>query len=188
MILIGSYLFYKTPVNVPQILGVLITIVGVIIVSTAGDVTVLTNLMFNHGDLLMLIAVVLYAAYTLGLRKNPGLGSLTLFVKLSIAAFVSSIPMTILEIFNDQAYWPTFRGWIIILMIVIYPSFISQISFIKSVGLIGPGRAGIFVNLVPIFSSILAVNYLGETFESYHSVALLLVFAGIFMFERFKAV
>ena len=66
MILIGSYLFYKTPVNVPQILGVLITIVGVIIVSTAGDVMVLTNLMFNHGDLLMLIAVVLYAAYTLG--------------------------------------------------------------------------------------------------------------------------
>ena len=188
MILIGSYLFYKTPVNVPQILGVLITIVGVIIVSTRGDVTVLTNLMFNHGDLLMLIAVVLYAAYTLGLRKNPGLGSLTLFVTLSIAAFVSSIPMTILEIFNDQAHWPTLRGWIIIMMIVIYPSFISQISFIKSVGLIGPGRAGIFVNLVPIFSSILAVNYLGETFESYHSVALLLVFAGIFLFERFKAV
>ena len=188
MILIGSYMFYKTPVNVPQILGVLITIVGVIIVSTAGDVTVLTNLMFNHGDLLMLIAVVLYAAYTLGLRKNPGLGSLTLFVTLSIAAFISSIPMTILEIFNDQAHWPTLRGWIIILMIVIYPSFISQISFIKSVGLIGPGRAGIFVNLVPIFSSILAVNYLGESFESYHSVALLLVFAGIFLFERFKAV
>ena len=72
-------------------------------------------------------------------------------------------------------------------MIVNYPSFISQISFIKSVGLIGPGRAGIFINLVPIFSSILAVNYLGETFESYRSVALLLVFAGIFLFERFKA-
>ena len=76
MIVIGSYMFYKTPVNVPQILGVLITIVGVIIVSTAGDVMVLTNLMFNHGDLLMLIAVVLYAAYTLGLRNNPGLGDL----------------------------------------------------------------------------------------------------------------
>ena len=135
----------------------------------------------------MLIAVVLYAVYTLGLRKNPGLGSLTLFVTLSIAAFVSSIPMTILEIFNDLAYWPTLRGWIIIMMIVIYPSFISQISFIKSVGLIGPGRAGIFVNLVPIFSSILAVNYLGETLESYHSVSLLLVFAGIFLFERYKA-
>ena len=57
----------------------------------------------------MLIAVVLYAAYTLGLRKNLGLGSLTLFVTLSIAAFVSSIPMTILEIFNDQAHWPTLR-------------------------------------------------------------------------------
>ena len=122
-----------------------------IIVSTAGNVTVLTNLMFNYGDLLMLVAVVLYAAYTLSLRKNPGLSSLTLFVTLSIVAFISSIPMTILEIFNDQAYWPTLRGWIIILMIVVYPSFISQISFINSVGLIGPGRAGIFVNLVPIF-------------------------------------
>ncbi len=51
-----------------------------------------------------------------------------------------------------------------------------------------PGKAGFFVKLVPIFSSILAVNYLGVTFESYHSVALLLVFAGIFLFERFKAV
>ena len=99
---------------------------------------VLTNLMFNHGDSLMLIAVVLYAAYTLGLRNNPGLGSLTLFVTLSIAAFISSIPMTILEIFNDQAHWPTLRASIIILMIVIYPSLISQISFIKSVGLMAP--------------------------------------------------
>jgi drug/metabolite transporter (DMT)-like permease len=54
------------------------------------------------------------------------------------------------------------------------------------VELIGPGRAGVFVNLVPIFSSIFAVSYLGESFESYHGLALLLVFTGIFVFERFK--
>ena len=64
--------------------------------------------------------------------------------------------------------------------------FLSQICFIKSVELIGPGRAGVFVNLVPIFSSLFAVSYLGESFEFYHGLALLMVFSGIFLFERFK--
>ena len=106
-------------------------------------------------------------AYLLLIITTLGWGCNAVLAKLAVGE-VS--PMLLVSI-----RWPTFRGWIIIMMIVVYPSFISQISFIKSVGLIGPGRGGIFVNLVPIFSSILAVNYLGDTFESYHSVALLLV-------------
>jgi drug/metabolite transporter (DMT)-like permease len=186
LVLLGSYLFFKTPVTFTQITGVSVTILGVIIVSSGGDLSRLTELIFNRGDLLLLVAVVLYAAYTLGLRKRPNLSSIGLFISLSIAAFVSSLPMAFLEASWNQLSWPTTRGWIIIVLIVLLPSFLSQICFIKSVELIGPGRAGVFVNLVPIFSSIFAVSYLGESFESYHGLALLLVFTGIFVFERFK--
>jgi len=63
------------------------------------------------------------------------------------------------------------------------PSFISQVTFIHAVGLIGPARAGVFLNLVPIFGPLLAVLVLGEPLSAYHAVALVLVLGGIYIAE-----
>jgi drug/metabolite transporter (DMT)-like permease len=70
---------------------------------------------------------------------------------------------------------------------VLFPSFLAQTFFIQGVALIGPSRAGVFVNLVPLFASILAVSVLGESFEAFHAVALCLVLGGIWLSERGKA-
>ncbi len=67
------------------------------------------------------------------------------------------------------------------------PSFLAQLFFIQGVALIGPGRAGIFINLVPVFASILAVAFLKEPFEAFHGLALALVLGGILLSERGKA-
>ena len=67
------------------------------------------------------------------------------------------------------------------------PSFLAQICFIRGVELIGPGRAGVFVNLVPVFASIMAVGFLKEPFEGFHALALALVLGGIWLSERGKA-
>ena len=81
---------------------------------------------------------------------------------------------------------PTPTGWMLIGAIAVLPSFLAQICFIYGVGLIGPGRAGIFVNLVPIFASLMAVAFLGEPFELFHGLALTLVLGGIWVAERKK--
>ena len=65
-------------------------------------------------------------------------------------------------------------------------SVIAQVFFMRGVELVGPGRAGVFINLIPVFASILAVVLLGESFHLYHGLALALVLGGIFWAEWSK--
>ena len=85
---------------------------------------------------------------------------------------------------NGTAQWPTPKGWIVLLYVALLPSLLSQIFFIRGVELIGPARAGLFVNLVPVFGALLAVVLLGEPFAFYHALGLALVLGGIWLAER----
>ena len=186
IVLVGSYLFFKTLVNLVQIFGVIVTIIGVVFVSINGELENLMSLRFNKGDLLMLIAVIFYGIYTVGLRRKHNLSSLVLFASVVIWAFISTLPLTIYEFTSGNTVWPDENVLIIVGLIVLLPSFLSQICFIASVKLIGPGRSGVFVNLVPVFASFLAVHLLGESFELHHGLSLFLVLLGIFIFEKYK--
>lgn len=78
-----------------------------------------------------------------------------------------------------------YAGWLVIFYIALCPSFLAQIFFIRGVELIGPNRAGVFVNLVPVFSAAMAIILLGEEFALYHGAALALVLGGIWIAEKF---
>ena len=186
IVLVGSCWFFRTSVNFIQIVGVAVTMLGVVFVSINGELEKLMSLSFNKGDLLMLIAVLLYGAYTVGLRRKHNLSSILLFASVVVWAFISTLPLTIYEFASGKTVWPEEKVWIIIGLIVLLPSFLSQICFIASVKLIGPARSGVFVNLVPVFASFLAVQLLGEAFELYHGLSLFLVLSGIYIFEKYK--
>jgi len=183
-VLIGAFIAYRTPVTGLQAAGVALTMMGVVIVGTGGSLARLAGLTINHGDLLMVIACTLYAGYAVGLRRRPAVSALGLFTVIAASAFLASIPLTAAEMALGHFQWPTVTGWIVVGLITLFPSFLAQIFFIEGVALIGPGRAGIFINLVPVFASILAVLVLGEPFEGYHGAALALVLAGIWLAER----
>ena len=186
IVLVGSCWFFRTSVNFIQIVGVAVTMLGVVFVSINGELEKLMSLSFNKGDLLMLIAVLLYGAYTVGLRRKHNLSSILLFASVVVWAFISTLPLTIYEFASGKTVWPEEKVWIIVGLIVLLPSFLSQICFIASVKLIGPARSGVFVNLVPVFASFLAVQLLGEAFELYHGLSLFLVLSGIYIFEKYK--
>jgi drug/metabolite transporter (DMT)-like permease len=186
-VLIGAFAAYRTRVTALQIAGVIVTMLGVVIVGSGGDPARLAALAVNPGDVLMVVACALYAIYTVGLRKRPQVSSLSLLAVLACAAFVTSLPLTLAEAAIGRFQWPTATGWIIVVLVTLFPSFLAQLFFIQGVTLIGPGRAGIFVNLVPVFASILAVVFLSEPFEAFHALALGLVLAGIWLSERGKA-
>lgn len=187
-VLLGVFLVYRTKVSGLQIAGVAVTIVGVALVACGGDLTALARLTFNSGDLLMIAACFLYASYTVGLRRRPAVPALALFAGFAAAAFIASLPLVAVEASLGHFQWPTRQGWLVVVLVTLFPSFLAQVCFIQGVSLIGPGRAGIFVNLVPIFASILAVIVLGEAFEVFHALALLLVLGGIWLAERGKPV
>ena len=189
VVLIGSYFFFRTPVSLLQIGGVAVTILGVVFVSIHGEFERLMTLSFNTGDLLMLIAVLLYGSYTLGLRRKNDLSSIALFASVVTSAFISTLPLTIYEFSSGRMVWPDeLQDCVLVGLIVLFPSFISQICFIASVKLIGPARSGIFINLVPIFASFFAVVLLEENFEQFQGLSLLLVLSGIYIFEKYKTI
>ncbi|MCG7394799.1 DMT family transporter [Microvirga sp. ACRRW] len=184
LVLIGTILFFGAKVIPLQILGMFVTILGVVLVSVKADLEVLKTLALNIGDVWMLIACVFYAGYTLGLRRRPPVSGLVFFTALAGIAFLTSLPLLAMEIAQGTVQWPTPKGWLILLYIGLLPSLLSQIFFIRGVELIGPARAGLFVNLVPVFGALLAVLLLGEPFAYYHALGLLLVLGGIWLAER----
>ncbi len=183
-VLIGGAIVYRTRVRPLQVLGIVTTMLGVVVTATHGDLTRLSALAFNHGDLLILAACFLYAGYTLSLRARPRVPGLVFFCALAIAALATSLPLVAFEWAAGDLRWPSLQGWLVVLYVGLFPSLISQIFFMRGVELIGPDRAGIFVNLVPIFGALFSVLILGEPFGLYHAVALALVLGGIWLAER----
>ena len=86
-------------------------------------------------------------------------------------------------LYTNNLILPGIKGIAILGVIVIFPSFLAQIFFMKGVEKIGPARSGLYTNLVPIFSSFLAVFFLGEKFQFFHLLSLMMIFTGIYLFE-----
>ena len=183
MILLGSFMFFGDRINRLQFSGLLLTLLGVGVIVTQGSLEQLMQLTFNHGDLLMIFACSFYAMYTVGLKSRPKISGMVMLAYFSVAAFLMTIPLMIFESFIYGTVMPGVKGFAIVFYIAIIPSFLSQIFFMRGVDLIGPGSAGLYANLVPIFSAIMAVLLLSEEFALFHLAAMLLVFGGIGLFE-----
>ena len=183
-VLLGAFVAYRISIGAMQALGVAVTLLGVAVTASRGDIHVLANLRFVPGDLLMILACVFYAGYTVAVRSRPPMPQLVFFTVAAAFACLISLPLLAVEIAMGRFHMPTPAGWAILAFTVIGPSILSQLSFMRAIELIGPGRAGVFVNLVPVFAPILAVLLLGEPFGLYHAVALVLVLGGIFIAER----
>jgi drug/metabolite transporter (DMT)-like permease len=176
--------WFASRFRVTQWAGLAVTTLGVLLIATHGDLTHLSALQFNRGDVYCLIACALFAIYSLGLRTAPKLSPLALFAAMALAAFALSLPLAILEIARGDAFWPSAKGWAILAYIAIGPSFLGQLLWMRGVALIGPARAGLYYNLTPVFGALLSVLILREPFGLYHAVALGLVLCGIWMSER----
>lgn len=182
-IIIIAWIWLKDKINFTQFLGVLITFIAVLIVVCSGNFNALIELELNSGDIVMIFACTLYAIYAVGLRKKPKISALPLLTFFAYIAFLGSLPGFIYETYSNQLILPGQKGFIILGVIIIFPSFLAQIFFMKGVEKIGPSRSGLYTNLVPVFSSLLAVFFLGEEFQFFHLVSLIMIFTGIYLFE-----
>src|SRR5262245_54013122 len=139
---------------------------------------------FNRGDLAMLAACVFYAIYTVALRDRPSMSGTAFFTLVALISAVTSVPLAVAEAAISGFSLPSWQGWLVTLYVGIFPSCIAQLFFVRAVDLIGPGRTGVFVNLVPVFTALLAVVLIDEPFATFHAVALVLVIGGIWLAQR----
>jgi drug/metabolite transporter (DMT)-like permease len=184
LVIVGAWSFFGTRLRLLQALGVLVTMAGVVVIAAHGDISTLRTLDFNLGDVMMIVATVLYAVYILLLRQRPAVSSIGLFAAMAVVAFVTSAPLLAIEIAEGAFFWPSAKGVAVLAYVALFPSLIAQIFLIRGVQLIGPSRAGVFVNLVPVFGALLAVVLLGEPFALYHAASLCLVLGGLWLAEQ----
>ncbi|EKF41932.1 DMT family transporter [Nitratireductor indicus] len=184
VIFIANFVLFRMQVTGLQMVGFLLSLFGVVLVASHGEPARLLELDMNFGDALMLGAVLLYAGYTVGLRLKPNIHWLSLMFVLSLAAFFASLPLLAWEVGTGRFIAPDTQGLMVLFYAALFPSVLAQILYIRGNELIGGNRAGLFINLVPIFGTLLSIAILGEAFYLYHGVALLLVLGGIWIAEH----
>ena len=186
-ILMGVTLIFRTKLTSGQIIGTCLTIIGVLIIIGKGNLFVLLGLHVNTGDWIMLVACVFYAGYTIGLRNRPDIDNMTMMAIFAGAAWLLSIPIVLFEIWQGTAQWPaTQLAWLVVLFVSLFPSLMSQVFYMRGVDLMGPDRAGVYSNLVPIYSAALGVLILNEAFGLYHMLSITIVITGLTIISRSK--
>lgn len=184
LVLAGAALSGRERISTLQVVGLFVTLGGVVLIATHGQPSHILELRFNVGDVLILVACFFYAGYTLALRDRPPVPPLVFFAALAFGAFVTAAPFMAAEVALGGFYWPTAAGLAILVFVAVGPSLISQVTFMRGVELIGPARAGLFTNLTPIFGAFFAVVLLSEEFHLYHALALMLALGGIWIAEQ----
>lgn len=187
-VMLFNFVLFRTRVRGLQILGVVLTILGVAITATHGDLARILALDINFGDLLVILASLAYAIYSIGLRWRPQTDWRSFLFATFLGATLASLVFAATAgggLPHLIAAIPTITplGWLIVAYTIFLPSIVSQMFYVRGVELIGANRASLFINLIPLFGALGAVLILGERLQPFHLIAGALVIAGIVLAE-----
>jgi drug/metabolite transporter (DMT)-like permease len=183
LILVVAWIVLGDRIGPREGLGVLLGFAGLSAIVMRGDPAVLLGLSFNRGDIILLIATTSYAIYAVMLRRAPsGLSTSALMTVMFGFATVYMLPLWLAEVYAFDRPLPVnfTSAWSIAYM-TIFPSVLAQIFWATGVAKVGPGRAGYFIYLSPVFGVLLAMALLGEVFRWYHAVGIVLIFTGLWL-------
>ncbi len=183
-IVVMSYVMFRETVTPLQGLGVAISLAGAVAIVARGDLDFLTRLSVNRGDVLFIVAVVLYAAYAVLLRKRPPLHPMSFLAVIFAAGAVMLVPVYAWEIGSGSVMRLDRVTLLAVAYVAVFPSILSYLFFNRGVELVGANRGGLFVHLIPVFGSLMAILFLGERFELFHAVGMALILGGIALANR----
>ena len=185
MIIFFSWIFKIEKTNIYQILGVIFSLLGVAIIVTKADFDLLINLNFNKGDLWMVVAMFSWAIYSALLRKkNFDLSQASLLEVIISAGLILLLPAYLIEMYLGFKLNVTMPFILTLGYVVLFPGLASFICWIKGIAIIGSNRSGIFLHLMPIFSTVLAILIFKEKFMNFHLIGAFFIIGGIFLSSR----
>ena len=166
--------------NIFQIMGVILSLTGVIFIISKADFNLLKNLAFNKGDLSMIVAMFSWAVYSALLKKKKyKISQITLLQVVIICGLLFLIPIYYIEMSMGNLIKLEKPFYLTLAYVVIFPGLASFFFWIKGIALIGANRAGIFLHLMPIFGAIMAMIIFDEKFMVYHFLGAIFIIAGI---------
>ena len=184
LIAIAAYLVFSDRMTPSQLLGVAISLTGVLWVISSGDLEKLKALTLNPGDLIIFFAFGTWAIYTIYLRKRPDIHWTSFILILSVIAALINLPLWAWEHVAMRQIEPTMTTFLSVAYVAIFPSVLAFIFFNRSVELIGANRTSVFMHLVPLFGTGLAILLLGEKLMPYHLAGFALIITGVFFAAR----
>lgn len=181
-----AFIRFAEPLRMVQVIGLAMGLFGVLAIIARGDIGFLTTLRFNGGDLLILMAMVSFSIYSLGLKYSAS--SLTQFQRFGAMALGGAlwhVPFVVWEI-AERGPWPEWNLTIILaLMVLVFSASLgAYLSYGFIVARLGATIAGATLYLSPIYAAAMAVLFLGEVIESYHIIAACLILPGLWFVSR----
>jgi drug/metabolite transporter (DMT)-like permease len=185
IIILLCFIFKIEKTNKFQILGLLISVLGILSIITKLNLDILLTLNFNKGDLIMIGGVISWGLYSSFLkRKKFTLPLLTLVHILCTFGLIFIIPQFIYEFSQDQFIKFDVNLFGILIFLALFPSIGSYYCWAGAVSIIGANRAGIFLSLIPLFSTIMAIFFYDEKFQFFHLIGAILIILGLFLSNK----
>jgi len=180
LIVLVGWIWTGERVTTRQAFGILVSLFGVAAIVFKGSWAGVRALDFGAGDLWVVAAVMVWAAYTVLLRRRPKDIDMRVFLVVTIAAGVlATLPIYIVETLAGATTTFTVASISGLLYVGLFPSLLSHAFWNRAVGEVGSARAGLFIHLTPVFGTLLAIVFLGETLRAYHFAGMGLILAGI---------
>ncbi len=173
--------------NIFQILGVALSLTGVLFIITKADVELIKNLDFNKGDLTMVIAMFSWALYSALLKKKKyEISQISLLQVIIITGLIFLIPIYFIEMNMGNTIKLGKPFYLTLTYVVLFPGLAAFFFWIKGIALIGANRAGAFLHLMPIFGAIMAMIIFKEKFMFYHFLGAIFIVTGITLSNKKK--
>jgi drug/metabolite transporter (DMT)-like permease len=170
-----------------QAIGVLVSMMGVLVILLQGDLTALSNIQFNRGDLIFIVALVIFGYYSVLTLKRPAMHGLS-FVAFTFGCGAAClIPFLIWELFARPVMALDAKNLLSVVYVAVFPSTVAYLCFNRGVQLIGANRAAPFFHVVPVFGAVMAFVFLGERPQPFHFIGFALVLTGVYAASRRQA-
>ena len=163
-------------------LGVIVSLTGAVTIVAHGDLNILAHLNLNLGDAWMLLAVLVWAVYTVGLAWRPaGVHPMLMLAAMTAVGLTALLPAYLWEIAQGRHIHVYVGSLASLAYVGIFPSFLGYIFYNRGVAEVGASKASLFIHLMPVFGTILSAIFLGEIPLWYHYLGIGLIFSGIWL-------
>ena len=184
-IILVCFLLKIEKTNIFQISGLIVSVLGILAIITRLDLDILLTLNFNKGDIYMLIAIISWGIYSAFLKKKTiNISLLSLVQVVCTFGLIFLLPAFLFELFQGKTIEVNTNLFYILLYIAIFPSIGSYYCWAGAVSIIGANRAGIFLSLIPLFSTIFAMIFFNEKFLFFHFIGSVLIILGLFLSNK----
>jgi len=181
---VWSLILLGVRLTLAQAGGIALSLTGVLVILLHGDLTALTAIEFNKGDIIFTVALLIFGLYSVLSLKRPKIHGLS-FVGFTFGCGAAClVPLWIWELFTRPVMQLDAANLLSLFYVAVFPSTLAYLCFNRGVQLIGANRAAPFFHVVPVFGSAMAIVFLGERPQLFHITGFALVLTGVFVASR----